>query len=142
MDLTDVQWAVLEPTFRPRRRLLTGPTAAADTVVIGGTDLNNCAPFGACGYAGVYQQVYAARAFPGPVTITQIAFASFPQVNPTTIISDLSLGLSTTARPVNGLSTDYAANRARTSRLSSRASTRHSYLQPPPDSPSSSTPLP
>ena len=29
MDLTDVQWAVLEPTFRPRRRFFGSTTAAA-----------------------------------------------------------------------------------------------------------------
>src|SRR4051812_22398227 len=47
---------------------------------------------------GVYQQVYAKSAFSGPVTITQIAFASNAQMTsgPGTANFDLNVSLGTT----------------------------------------------
>lgn len=62
---------------------------------------------------GTYQQVYANNAFAGPVTITQIAFASSAQVTsgPGTATYNFSISLSTTPAGPGGLSTDLAANR-------------------------------
>ena len=62
---------------------------------------------------GTYQQVYAKSAFSGPITITQIAFASSAQGSsgPGTGTYDFNVALSTTAAGPNGLSTDLAANR-------------------------------
>ncbi len=62
---------------------------------------------------GVYQQVYAGTAFSGPVTITQIAFASKGQLTsgPGIATYNFNLALSTTHAAPNGLSTNLAANR-------------------------------
>jgi hypothetical protein len=88
---------------------LAAPAVHADTVVIGGTNIANVFPFGVNNYVGAYQQVYGNTAFTsGTVTITQIAFAS---TSPGVRTLNLSLGLSTTTRPVNGLSTNYSENR-------------------------------
>ena len=62
---------------------------------------------------GTYQQVYASGAFSGPVTITQIAFASRSQETsaPGTATYNVNISLSTTAVGTGNLSTDLAANR-------------------------------
>jgi len=62
---------------------------------------------------GTYQQVYAGSSFSGPVTITQIAFASSSQLTsgPGTATYNFNISLSTTAAGPNGLSTNLVANR-------------------------------
>jgi len=86
-------------------------TVNADVVAIGGTGFGNAFPFGSDLYTGAYQQVYAGSGFPsGPITITQIAFAS-TSTSALTRTLNLSLGLSTTSLTPGGLSTNYAANR-------------------------------
>jgi hypothetical protein len=65
------------------------------------------------GNGGVYQQVFSSTAFPGPVTITQIALASKSNLTsgPGIATYDLSVGLSSTAVGPGGLSTTLGANR-------------------------------
>lgn len=100
------------------------PVAKADTVVIGSNSSGSRYPFGLDPSAasssfpdyaagGVYQQVYAASAFSGPITITQIAFASSGTFSsgPGLATFDFNLGLSTTGVGPGGLGTDFAANR-------------------------------
>jgi hypothetical protein len=62
---------------------------------------------------GVYQQVYAAGAFSGPITITQIAFASSGAFSsgPGMANFNFNIGLSTSAAGPGGLSTNFLANR-------------------------------
>ncbi|HWP54887.1 MAG TPA: hypothetical protein VN476_12195, partial [Pyrinomonadaceae bacterium] len=62
---------------------------------------------------GIYQQVYAGSSFSGPVTITQIAFASSSQLTsgPGTATYNINISLSTTPAAPNGLSTNLVANR-------------------------------
>jgi hypothetical protein len=62
---------------------------------------------------GIYQQVYAGSSFSGPVTITQIAFASSSQLTsgPGTATYNVNISLSTTPAAPNGLSTNLVANR-------------------------------
>ena len=62
---------------------------------------------------GIYQQVYAGSSFSGPVTITQIAFASNNQFGsgPGTATYNFNIALGATAAVPNGLSTNLAANR-------------------------------
>ena len=62
---------------------------------------------------GTYQQVYAGSAFSGPVTITQLAFASKGQLTsgPGVATYNFNLALSTTAVAPGALSTNLAANR-------------------------------
>jgi hypothetical protein len=62
---------------------------------------------------GVYQQVYDKSAFAGPITITQLAFASSPAFNTAAGTAEYNFDIAmyaTNAGP-NGLSTDLAANR-------------------------------
>jgi hypothetical protein len=99
-------------------------SAVNGTIDIGATDNNSRYPIGldpsANGTAfpnfqtgGVYQQVYAKTAFTGPVTITQIAFASQAQLtsNPGIASYNFNIALGTTAASPNALSTNLAANR-------------------------------
>jgi PEP-CTERM motif-containing protein len=88
------------------------PAASAD-VIIGATNTGNVFPVGSTVYLGEYQQVYAASAFPGPMTIGSVSFASDPNAgNPSTPVSvTFSLSLSTTSAAPNAMSTNYAANR-------------------------------
>lgn len=96
----------------------------AATVIIGSTDSGSRYPIGLDPASatsafpdfvagGVYQQVYAGGSFPGPITITQIAFASNGPLTiaPGTATYNFNLALSTTAAVPNGLSTNFAANR-------------------------------
>jgi hypothetical protein len=86
--------------------------ATADMIVIGGTNSNNSFPFGTSIYQGEYQQLYASTAFSGPVTITEIAFASATGFGSgQTRKLFLSLGLSTTAASLAAPSTNYGANK-------------------------------
>src|SRR3954463_4567808 len=100
------------------------PVAAVNgTITIGANDNNSRYPIGldpsANGTAfpnfqtgGTYQQVYAKTAFSGPVTITQIAFASHELTsNPGTATYNFSLALGSTAAAPNALSTNLVANR-------------------------------
>ena len=85
--------------------------ALADVIVgtpsIGG----NCYPFG-CGYSGEYQQVYGSSAFTGPVTINTLEFFFPANGNPwTDNTGSYTLSFYLTNQPVNGLSTNPAANK-------------------------------
>lgn len=92
---------------------LSAGVVKADTVVIGGTNLSNCYPFGNCGYMGRYQQFYDASRFSGPVLITQIAFASgslnaSSSSGPATY--NFTLSLSNTSATPSSFSASYVAN--------------------------------
>jgi hypothetical protein len=100
------------------------PVANADTVIIGSNSNGSRYPFGMDPTSasaafpdfvagGVYQQVYAASAFSGPITITQIAFASSGTFSsgPGTAIYNFNIGLSTSGAAPGVLSTNFAANR-------------------------------
>ncbi len=98
-------------------------SAVNGTITIGANDNNSRYPIGldpsANGTAfpnfqtgGTYQQVYAKTAFSGPVTITQIAFASHELTsNPGIANYDFSVSLGVTAASPNALSTNLTANR-------------------------------
>src|SRR5437763_132554 len=92
-------------------------SAVNGTIQIGATGNNSRYPIGldpsANGTAfpnfqtgGTYQQVYAKTAFTGPVTITQIAFASQAQLtsNPGIASYNFNVSLGTTAASPNALS--------------------------------------
>jgi len=100
------------------------PIAKGDTVVIGSNSNGSRYPFGMDPSSasssfpdfvagGVYQQVYAASAFSGPITITQIAFASSGTFTsgPGLANFNFNLGLSTSGAGPGSLSTDFASNR-------------------------------
>src|SRR5689334_739695 len=102
----------------------TTPSVDAGTLVIGSRDNLTRYPVGkdpgaasaafpdfAAG--GIYQQVYAKGAFPGPVTITQIAFASKSTgtSGPGIATYNFNVALSTTAVNPGSLSTNLASNR-------------------------------
>jgi hypothetical protein len=69
-----------------------------------------CVPFG-CSYSGVYQQVYGSTAFSGPTAINTIEFL-FPQYGNewTDNTGSYTIAFYLTSQPVNGLSTNPAAN--------------------------------
>src|SRR5436190_18534808 len=104
--------------------VFVGFTASATngTITIGAIDNNSRYPIGldpGAGGAfpnfqtgGTYQQVYAKSAFSGPVTITQIAFASHELTsNPGIATYNFNLSLGATAALPNALSTNLPANR-------------------------------
>lgn len=87
------------------------PSLRATTIVGGGTGGGNAFPFGKNSllpYSGEYQQVYSSSLFNGSVQISQIAFAS---EDAESYLLNLTLGLTTTAAAVNGLSTNYNNNK-------------------------------
>ncbi len=97
---------------------------SATSLVVGandGPDNANGFPFGTNGgvAAGFYdplatfQQIYSAMAFPGPITITGVAFASSSGQGGSagTFTDSLTLGLGTAAQPVTSPSGTYSANR-------------------------------
>ncbi len=92
-------------------------SAHATPIIIGSSSPGNAFPFGvpagaANAYLGEYQQIYAATAFGGPLTISEIAFASLPGAGLATSISDaVVLGLGTTSATPAAPSTNYAANK-------------------------------
>jgi hypothetical protein len=92
--------------------MLGGGLAASAQVVLFGDlgRMGNAFPFGGSYYVGTrYQQVYNAAKFAGPMVIEEVSFfATFQggQFYPTTYF----LSLSTTDKPVNGLSTVFAEN--------------------------------
>jgi hypothetical protein len=93
---------------------LTGSASAS--VTVGSMDSGNCYPFN-CNDSGTnvgpsidYQQVYAASAFPGPISISSITFQSFPGVPFEVLSGDYNITFSTTSAPVNGLDNTLANN--------------------------------
>src|SRR5215831_9506820 len=94
---------------------LWAASAFATSITIGATGVPNAFPFG-CGstcsgnvYLGEYQQIYAASAFSGPITITQVAFETLA---PGGSLSDtFSLSLGTTSATPASPGSNYAANR-------------------------------
>lgn len=91
--------------------LCLGGAAQAQTVVIGTNNGQpNAFPFGTSGYVGEYQQVYTSSAFSGPVLLTDVAFKTAAGFSGDSATENLTIKLSTTSQPVNGLSTNYAAN--------------------------------
>jgi hypothetical protein len=100
------------------------PVAAANgSITIGANDNNSRYPTGLDPSAngtsfpnfqagGTYQQVYSKTAFTGPVTITQIAFASHELTSaPGTANYNFNISVGATAATPNALSTNLAANR-------------------------------
>jgi hypothetical protein len=94
---------------------ITAGRAFADSVTIGSANglqpSGSCMPFG-CKDVDRYQQVYSAAFFSGPFDISAFSFLNdFLQTDESNIdraFYDLRLG--TTARPVNGLSSDFDTN--------------------------------
>ena len=93
-----------------------------DAVTVGAANSGNCYPF-MCNDSGTnegpsihYQQVYSAMAFSGPTQINSLTFfqdvlASFNVGRTTTVLSgNYQVSLSTTTKPVNGLSPVLATN--------------------------------
>ena len=92
--------------------VLTAIPSRAATITIGTpAGFGNVFPLGASAYAGPYQQVYAAFAFPGPLLITEISFFMAGRSQDYSLTSTFGLGLSTTSMTPVSLSTNYAANR-------------------------------
>jgi hypothetical protein len=86
-------------------------TALAGSVTIGGPAASeNCIPFGCPAMFGIseYQEVYSGSAFPGPVQITELTFfntfATYPPESTTITPATYVFWLSTTSKPVGGLS--------------------------------------
>lgn len=76
-----------------------GAFANAD-VIIGTRNFDNDFPFGNstfAPYSGEYQQLYSSTAFPGPITITQIQFASAAIFSAGTENLDFNMSLETTS---------------------------------------------
>ncbi len=100
---------------------LAAPAVYADTVIIGGTFGQNRFPFGTDPIIGpnytagaTYQQIHSGAAFgAGPITITQIAFASVPFAGggPGTANFNFNLRLGTAATTVTTVSSTFSANR-------------------------------
>lgn len=86
------------------------PVGAVTLVSGTGTGSNNfpfSAPFGS-NSGSRYQQVYAATQFSGPININSV---SFRRINGTTLTTGIhTLGVSTTAAAVNGLSSIFNSN--------------------------------
>lgn len=98
--------------------LLTGglvltaiPSRAASITIGSPAGFGNVFPLGVSTYAGSYQQVYAAFAFPDPLLITEISFFMTGRNQDYSLTSTFGLALSTTAMTPASLSTNYAANR-------------------------------
>jgi len=100
---------------------LVAPAVHADTVILGGTNSQNRFPFGTDpvvppNYAAgaTYQQIHSGAAFgAGPITITQIAFASVPfgSGGPGTANFNFNLRLGTAATSLAAPSATFSANR-------------------------------
>ena len=89
---------------------LFSPAAHAQTLVIGSGGTGNAFPFDS-DYSGEYQQIYRAGAFSGPITITQIAFASTSDGTSGAYSFTGTLGLGTTAATPTATGNNYAANK-------------------------------
>ena len=83
--------------------------AAADTVIIGGTNEENIFPF-SFNYVGDYQQVYDASAFSGAAYISEVAFFEDPVYGSGPISGTFDIHFSTTTAGVGALSTTYGDN--------------------------------
>jgi hypothetical protein len=84
-------------------------------IVIGGTNTANVFPFGtvspgSAAYSGEYQQIYTNSAFPGPVEIDSLSFATAIHTSTTETIN-FALSLSTTTASTAAPPADYAANK-------------------------------
>lgn len=95
--------------------LLVVWSAVANSLVVGEPgNTNNTWPFGSApsGWAPTYQQIYAASAFGGSITINSLSFyqnaALSNDLNPA--LGTYTIQLSTTSRNVGGLSSDKASN--------------------------------
>ena len=92
--------------------VLTAVPARAAPITIGSpAGFGNVFPLGASTYAGSYQQVYAAFAFPDPLVITEISFFLAGRSQDYSLTTTFALGLSTTSMTPASLSTNYTANR-------------------------------
>jgi hypothetical protein len=80
----------------------------AGSIVIGSTGGGNVFPLGTNNYKGEYQQLYASSAFPGQVTLTEVAFSSR---STGTRKENITVSLSTTTASVSSPSSNYAANK-------------------------------
>jgi PEP-CTERM motif len=87
--------------------------AFADSITVGSSTGAFVVPFGcgAAGCLGEYQQIYAATAFNGPITINQVAFESWVGSAPNSLSDTFTLGLATTAATPAAPGTSYALNR-------------------------------
>jgi hypothetical protein len=101
--------------------VLAAPTAASATgIVVGSADAGNCYPFscfasqppsdppGLWGAGTTYQQVYAASAFSGAISISSVSF--FQDVPGPMDSASYRISFSTTAAGVSGLDTTWANN--------------------------------
>ena len=97
--------------------LACGSPAVAETITIGATNSSNLFPFGvgpgeANAYFGTYQQIYAAAAFSGPISISQVAFTTTTVGgSPLSLTSAFSLNIGTTSASPSAPGSDYDANR-------------------------------
>ena len=93
--------------------VIVGPNNDLSRYPIGMDPTSASSAFPDFAAGGIYQQVYAASAFSGPITITKIAFASSSSLTsgPGIATYNFNLGLSTTAVGPNNISTNFAANR-------------------------------
>lgn len=94
------------------------PSVKADTIVIGAeVPQANAFPFGSVSggnpYRGEYQQIYDRLGFQGlgPLTITQIAFASSSLGSPFTAAYNITINLSSTTTPMFGPDPNFEANK-------------------------------
>jgi hypothetical protein len=97
--------------------LAWGSPAVADTITIGATNSPNLFPFGVGpgevnAYFGSYQQIYAAAAFGGPISINQIAFTTvIVGESALPLTSAFTLNIGTTSASPSAPGFDYSANR-------------------------------
>jgi len=90
---------------------LTALPVFAGSVTVGTENQNNCIPFSCSNDYGVTedQQVYSSAAFSGPIAITSFDLYAIPDPGPVNG-GTYNVYFSTTAAPVNGLSSNLAAN--------------------------------
>src|SRR5208282_1449873 len=94
------------------------PGAHAATVTVASYNTGNCYPF-LCNDSGIssgqsieYQQVYASTAFSAPISITALTFFFASEFGGSSLVlnGNYQVSLSTTAAPINGLSSIAANN--------------------------------
>ena len=106
------RWSNLATLLLTIGLVLTSVPARATSITIGSAvGLGNVFPLGASTYAGPYQQVYSAAAFPDALLITEISFFMAARNQDHSLTSTFGLGLSTTPMTPSSLSTNYVANR-------------------------------
>ena len=84
-------------------------------VTVGTWSFGDCIPFSCLNAGDRYQQLYAASAFPGPMTITGLTFFLDPSANPPGSSIQLGPGvfdiyLAISNRPIGGLTTNLDFN--------------------------------